>query len=319
MTTETSFYPAVSAWVRACCCPVFAYRYPAGTCPRFSLFEKCMETTVQIELLDSHQPPGPLRLPEKCFALLWPTNSEAILTATGLIISLNPGQVVLLRPDHDARLALSPDAGWLLLFKDTILRRLIETYPEQALFELIYSPAVPSAQLSHTSLQAINYAAQILADRIPGPKTEELDWHLFSIILLHVREGRTTLQNGLGNEQQKQLLQLYQLLGENYRYQRTAIRYARQMGLSVKTLNHIAKTATNKTVTELVNERLLDDSKRLLADPKLPIKEIAYLLDFADMAQFSHFIKKHTGLTPTQFRERQTSGPPTSPGYPLGE
>ena len=96
---------------------------------------------------------------------------------------------------------------------------------------------------------------------------------------------------------------LLDLVNSNYQTRRLPNFYAAALGQTVRKLNAASKKATGKLVTELITEQLLAEAERLLAESALSIKEIAYELDFADMAQFNHFMKRHTGHSPTAYRQ----------------
>ncbi|WP_372934613.1 helix-turn-helix domain-containing protein [Mariniphaga sediminis] len=46
----------------------------------------------------------------------------------------------------------------------------------------------------------------------------------------------------------------------------------------------------------------MEKSKRHLLATNHPIKEIAFHLGFSDVSYFTRFFKKHTNLTPKEFR-----------------
>lgn len=50
------------------------------------------------------------------------------------------------------------------------------------------------------------------------------------------------------------------------------------------------------------------EAKKVLGSTDLPIREVASLFDFKNICYFSNFFKKHTGMTPTEYRRAQ-SGP----------
>jgi len=81
--------------------------------------------------------------------------------------------------------------------------------------------------------------------------------------------------------------------------------YANLMNVTPKHLNDICKRGLNKTISELIQERLLLEIKRLLTYSDATIKELAVTLGFQDKSYLMRFFKKHTGLTLDQFREHQ--------------
>ena len=68
-------------------------------------------------------------------------------------------------------------------------------------------------------------------------------------------------------------------------------------------LNKNLKKSTGKTASILIKDRLLLESKRLLLDFSISIKEITIILNFTDQSHFSKFLLKETKLNPTKFRQ----------------
>jgi AraC-like DNA-binding protein len=56
-------------------------------------------------------------------------------------------------------------------------------------------------------------------------------------------------------------------------------------------------------VHEPIQRARLDQSRLLLADKRLSIKDVAGQLSFSSEFYFSHFFRHHTGMTPTEFRQ----------------
>lgn len=83
---------------------------------------------------------------------------------------------------------------------------------------------------------------------------------------------------------------------------KTVIEYADILGVSVYQLNRITKEVMGKTVSELINDQLMLESKRLLLATPNQVKEIAYSLGFEDVSYFIRFFKKNTSLSPEAFR-----------------
>lgn len=87
---------------------------------------------------------------------------------------------------------------------------------------------------------------------------------------------------------------------------RTAKDYADALAVHVVHLNRVLKEMTGHTTTALISNRLAHEAKRLLKQTTQNVSEVADYLGFADTAHFCTFFKRHTGLTPGDFRH---SGP----------
>ena len=73
--------------------------------------------------------------------------------------------------------------------------------------------------------------------------------------------------------------------------------------VSYSGLRALFQTSQQGTVHEHIQRARLDQSRLLLADQRLSIKDVAGQLNFSSEFYFSHFFRHHTGMTPTEFRQ----------------
>jgi AraC-like DNA-binding protein len=100
--------------------------------------------------------------------------------------------------------------------------------------------------------------------------------------------------------------QYEELLEEQFLTVREVSLYADQLNLSPNYLNHICKTILGKTASQLLQERLIIEAQRRLVHTTESVKEIGFQVGFDDPSYFVRFFKKHTGLTPAEFRDTLT-------------
>lgn len=100
------------------------------------------------------------------------------------------------------------------------------------------------------------------------------------------------------------MIRLLQLIQQHFREQKPVSFYAKEIGLTPKRVNEILKDVAEVTISQLCHQLLLLESKRMLFNAALSIKEIAYQLSFSDQSYFSRFFRKYTGTTPEQFRAK---------------
>jgi AraC family transcriptional activator of pobA len=79
--------------------------------------------------------------------------------------------------------------------------------------------------------------------------------------------------------------------------------YAALLNISANHLNDLCKNAIGKNAAELIHDRLILESKRLLLHSELSAKEIAYFLNFEDPSYFGRFFGAHVGMAPNAFRK----------------
>lgn len=84
---------------------------------------------------------------------------------------------------------------------------------------------------------------------------------------------------------------------------KSAQQYAEQLAVHPNYLNRALKETTGKSTSSLISERVITEAKALLQFTNWNISEIAYSLGFDYPTYFNNFYKKHTGETPSDFRQ----------------
>lgn len=83
---------------------------------------------------------------------------------------------------------------------------------------------------------------------------------------------------------------------------RSASDFAEQLNVHVNHLNRAIKETTDKTTTQLIADRILQEAKVLLRHSQMNIAEIAFALGFTEVTHFNNFFKKHLAISPNKFR-----------------
>jgi AraC family transcriptional activator of pobA len=83
---------------------------------------------------------------------------------------------------------------------------------------------------------------------------------------------------------------------------RYASQFADHLSIHVNHLNRSVREILNKTTTQVISERILQEAKILLLHRDLSVTDIAYALGFTEVTHFNNFFKKHTQVSPTKFR-----------------
>lgn len=83
--------------------------------------------------------------------------------------------------------------------------------------------------------------------------------------------------------------------------------YADILHVSPGHLNDVVKTTIGVSASELINERIILEIKRMLRHSGETVNEIAQMLNFEDPSYFARFFKNHTGVSPKDFRAKAVS------------
>jgi len=99
------------------------------------------------------------------------------------------------------------------------------------------------------------------------------------------------------------LQNLKEAIEKDFRSKHTPQDYAILLNISSNALARIAKTHFNKTLTNLITERIIIEAKRELYLTNKSVKEVAYELGYDDEYYFSRFFKKNVNISPQAYRE----------------
>ncbi|WP_310993696.1 helix-turn-helix domain-containing protein [Aequorivita marina] len=79
--------------------------------------------------------------------------------------------------------------------------------------------------------------------------------------------------------------------------------YAKMQSVTTRHLSATIKQLTGMTAQEIIHRLLLSKAKKELSGSLMPVSEVALELGFIDPYTFSHFFKRNTGMSPSEFRK----------------
>ena len=92
-------------------------------------------------------------------------------------------------------------------------------------------------------------------------------------------------------------------LNKNHCSQITVDDICRELYCSKSYISHIFKKYNGKTIKEYLNTIRIKDAQTLLINSNLNMTQIALSTGFSDSNYFAIVFKKHTGITPTEYRK----------------
>ena len=118
-------------------------------------------------------------------------------------------------------------------------------------------------------------------------------------------QQQSDLQQGIPNGKEPYILQnLKNYIELHYKTRHSASDYADLLSITTKALAKITKTHLNKTLTDLISERIIIEAKRELYLTNKPVKEIAFELGYDDEHYFSRFFKTNADVSPQMYRDK---------------
>lgn len=86
----------------------------------------------------------------------------------------------------------------------------------------------------------------------------------------------------------------------------TLVQLARKHGINVHDMTHLFLQVTGYTINDYRINKRMAAAKKLLADTRMPVNDVAYAVGYEGSRALSKEFKKHTGCTPTAYRKKNT-------------
>lgn len=83
---------------------------------------------------------------------------------------------------------------------------------------------------------------------------------------------------------------------------KTASDFADHLNVHVNHLNSSVKSVTSLTTTQIIKEKIFEESKNLLKYTNWDIAQVGYTLGFEQPSHFNNFFKKHAETSPLKFK-----------------
>lgn len=117
-------------------------------------------------------------------------------------------------------------------------------------------------------------------------------------------ERRRTHQHPHRYKGHTHVIRYQRLIEEHYQKQPSISWLADQIGITASYLNTMCKQLAGVGAQQLLHDRLILEAKRRLTYTQMTISQVSDQLGFSEPAYFTRFFKRHTGLSPRDFRQR---------------
>lgn len=205
----------------------------------------------------------------------------------------------------------SPDLQFSLLFYriEQIRHMLGNSVVAMRLYSTLYPQA---CTVLHTGCEDMlaSYAKMLLSLEQLG-KRDNYGWHEQKLLLMAITYRLCSIFSAsfktTGKEAKRKIEifeSLVKLIDENFMRERSVAFYADQLCITPKYLSVIVKSVCGKTVQQLLFQAIVRRSIYLMKNTNKTILQIASELSFPNASAFGTFFKKHTGLSPKNYRLR---------------
>jgi len=216
--------------------------------------------------------------------------------------AINNRQIHVLFPDQVHKWYIEPDSTGYQLMIDKIFFERFAPYFRFSFTNYINHPVI---SLTEAVFKLLKYEFEAIKDDL---QTEHSLQDIISartavIAAIVSKTAEDIFTDAKVFQSNPRLAKFNLLIDQFFKEEKSVVFYASKLNISANYLNILCKKNLKVSATQLIQQRILLEAKRMLQSTNLSIKEIAFELGFVDHAYFSNFFKSQTKCTPTAFRE----------------
>lgn len=231
-------------------------------------------------------------------------NDIAQIATAGSAICSIPGDIWKWEPNTSMN-------GYVLVFEEEFLLSFFNDRFFLQKFPFLNQQRITShLKIEKHLFDRITGLLLLIMDEINGFKDKDhhmLRAMLYEVLMLLNRACipiTATAKNSKKMAVDRYIHSFVQMVNDNYISQRNVQYYADQLFISVNYLNKIITQTLGANTKQYIQNKVLQEAKRLLSYTTLAVAQIAETLHFETASYFVRFFRKHTGVTPREYREQ---------------
>ena len=212
-----------------------------------------------------------------------------------------------LRKDNVHKFYKSDAKGLLLVFSENFIVAHANELEAAKIFLLFNEMlASPKLQLTEVEYQEILTLIDLIKQEYFGLNdvySPSIIRNYFQIIITKLFRIKSTDNIVFDNSKYLAMFLAFQALVEKECFTHKKVSfYAKEMGVTSKTLNNVTQSIIHQSAKALINDVVIIQSKRLIINSSASLTEIAYQVGFKEPTNFFKYFRKYTGVSPSQFR-----------------
>lgn len=251
------------------------------------------------------------------FSLIWVKEGKGILKADFAEYDFNANTLFAFSPYQPFMIATdAPLKGVAIYFHPEffcIYKHHKEVSCNGVLYNNIYNP--PFVVVDQPSASTFEMLCDQIRTEMQNPDLAQYELLVSYLKIFLITAARLKTQQQpeaaavLADQKEPFILQkLKDAIEENFKSKHSPADYAELLYITPKALGKITKSYFNKTLSSLINERIIIEAKRELYLTNKTVKEIAYELGYEDEYYFSRFFKVNADVSPQLYRETVGAG-----------
>jgi AraC family transcriptional activator of pobA len=226
------------------------------------------------------------------------------------VYEARPGAMLLATPFHVLRIYESSDDflcrfivfSKAFLTENSLNSHFIESF---GYFKNASIPVIYPENADAKMILDIYLLLQQKLDREDHPYKVEISRSILITLLYEVQaiyENQHLIIKGKQTRKQELNVRFQELVFHHYKEHRNVQYYADALFVSPKHLTETIKDVTGRTAGEWIDDAVILEAKVLLRNHEISVANIADDIHFPDQSSFGKYFKKHTGMSPSDYR-----------------
>jgi AraC-like DNA-binding protein len=197
-------------------------------------------------------------------------------------------------------------AGWMVQFTDSFYNHIYTGNPKIKSDQSLAGEFSPFIKIDDKNDFEWDAILKIMLREYAAHRQNSGEIICLGLKMLVMMYRRNTLFTGqmvIASRKNQLLGEFRKLVNNRFAELRTPKEFAQVLNISPNYLNAVCKEIYNKTVSEIIQERVILEAKRMLAHTGLSVSEISYKLGFEDNSYFGRYFKKCVGIPPEKYRK----------------
>lgn len=252
-------------------------------------------------------PTPPIRSVIHCFVFI--TEGEALITIGEESYYFKPGECAAIPAGQAFAVRYFDNCtGYMGGFNTEYLnnsdgKNIIQSY------SILRRWGAHKVQFDHTQVKYIESLFESLYAENTGRNNKSIIKSYLTILLTEIEEisSQAGESDNIIRTENTVCNKFIELVFESASHATPLTEYASKLNISKDYLHKTVKQHTGKTPLAWITEAVILQAKVLLSNTDLSINEIAFKVGINDPSYFSRLFRKHTGITPQEYRKIQKS------------
>ncbi|KAA1247160.1 AraC family transcriptional regulator [Aquimarina sp. RZ0] len=241
------------------------------------------------------------------FTFIWARDYSALLEIDGISFCLEQNSIIVLTPNQYLKFIEGQN---LIVYQFNQEFYCIKDHDKEVscMGVLFYgNNTIPIIKLDSENQKKLDFLHQVFLDELNTIDTIQAEMLRMLMARFIITTTRLIKQQSgfknVYNEQVDIIREFNVLVESNFKKEHSVAFYAEKLFKSPKTLSN-SFARFQKSPLQIIHDRIILEAKRLFIYTDKTAKEIAYEVGFDDASHLSRMFKKHTTLSPSEFKKQ---------------